>query len=171
MSDWKNWKDYERAAEKGPFSIFWRIFLIVLAITAVVMIAGYFIGWFTEGAQVAKEEFGPRAALEKYEWFIDQENRIQKMDQDIAVFEDRYEAIEREYVDLHGKDKTIWSPLVQAQYSHERRTARDDLVAVVSQRNNLTQEYNAQSEKFNWEPFKSKPDKPVEGFADYPFPE
>lgn len=129
---------------------------------------GWALGWFGQARDVAMEEFGPRAMLEKYEWFIDQENRIQKMDQDIAIFEQRLKSVDQRYDGMYGgTNKAGWPPVAQVQYNRERQIAYDDIVAIVSQRNNLAREYNAQSEKFNWEPFRSRPDLPMDRFSEY----
>jgi hypothetical protein len=161
-----SWKSYENAAEKGPMSLFWKIFFVLLVISIVTSVIGYALGWFGEAAEVAQEEFGPRAALEKYEWFINQANGIEKMDQDIALFESRVKSVEEQYAG-YGSSMSEWPPHIQAQYNRERQQAREDLLAVASQRNNLVRDYNAQSEKFNWKPFQTKPDKPKERFHEY----
>jgi hypothetical protein len=57
--------------------------------------------------------------------------------------------------------------VIQTQYNQAKQQARDDLIAVASQRNNLVREYNAASEKFNWKPFLTRPDKPKDRFDDY----
>lgn len=144
----------------------WKIFGIILACFVGIWLLGYALGWFGEAARVAQDEFGAQAALEKYEWFIDQAKAITKMDQDIAIFENRVSAVDSQYAS-YGKDRSKWSISIQAQYNQAKQQARDDLTAVVSQRNGLVRGYNAASEKFNWKPFQSKPDKPRETFFDY----
>lgn len=144
----------------------WVIIGLVVIFIGLPML-GWIFGWFSQAGDVAIDEFGPRAMLEKYEWFIDQENRIQQMDQQIVIFEQRVKSVDQRYDGLYGVDKASWSPVAQIQYNKERGTAYDDLVAMVSQRNNLAREYNAQSEKFNWEPFKSRPDLPRDRFSEY----
>lgn len=161
-----DWEKYREAAEKGPMSIFWKVLLPSAVVICVIWIVGYGLGWFGEAGKVVKEEFAPKAALEKYEWFINQANMIEKMDQDIAIFEQRLKDIEKRY-QTYGEDKAKWPMHIQVQYNKEQQTAYDDLVAVVSQRNNLVREYNASSEKFNWKPFQTRPDKPKERFHDY----
>ena len=139
------------------------LLFLIFALGAV----AYGLGWIGSAGEVVKEEFGPEAALEKYEWFIDQANAIEKADADIALFEQRRADIEVQYTSTYGADKTKWSPGIQVQYNHEAQTARDHLLAIVSNRNNLVKEYNAQSEKFNWAPFKGRDDYPPENFVDY----
>ena len=51
-----------------------KIILIVLLVVVGFIGLGIFglvLGWFGEATQVAQEEFGPRAMLQKYEWFKD----------------------------------------------------------------------------------------------------
>ncbi len=161
-----NWNGYQQAAEKGPWSITWKVILFVVAFSVVVGVIGYGFGWFGEAAVVAQQEFGPKAALEKYEWFIDQNARIKKMDQDIVMFEKRGSSVDEQYKS-YGDDRSKWPPHIQVQFNRERQQAREDLIAVASQRNNLAREYNASSSKFNWAPFKTKPNPPKENFEEY----
>ena len=139
--------------------------LVVIAFIGLWFV-GYFLGWFGEAAKVTQEEFGPRAALKKYEWFINQANAIEKMDQDIALFENRIKQVDEEY-SQYGNDKAKWPLHTQVMYNERKKTVQDDLVAVVSQKNNLVREYNAQSDKFNWKLFETDPRKPKEHFHEY----
>jgi hypothetical protein len=159
-------KSWEATAEKGPTHLVIRVVLALFVLAIVIGVPGYFLGWFSEAGQVAQKEFGPTAALQKYEWFINQANAIKKADQDVKMFEQRAQAVDDHYA-TYGKDHAKWPPDVRLQYNHEKQQAREDLVAVASNRNTLVQEYNTQSEKFNWSPFQTRPDKPSEKFEDY----
>jgi hypothetical protein len=161
---WEN--KYERAAKRGPVPLFLLIFFVFVGVSVVIGATGYFLGWFGEAAQVAQKEFGPQAALEKYMWFINQANAIEKMDKDVAMYEDRVTNVDKQYA-AYGEDKTKWALDIRVQYNHERQQAREDLLAVASQRNSLVQEYNAASDKFNWAPFQTRPDKPKVRFHEY----
>ena len=152
---------------KEPMSLFWKILGIIIAVICIVGVAGYVLGWFGEAGKVAKEEFAPKAALEKYEWFINQANGIEKMDKDLIIFEKRLKDVDERYKNSYGQDPKQWPPHIQVQYNKERQTAYDDLVAVASQRNNLVKDYDAASDKFNWKPFQTRPDKPKEHFYEY----
>lgn len=143
-----------------------KIIFCIFGVVVLVGILGYAFGIFGEAAQVAQEEFGPRGALGKYEWFLEQASAIEKMDQDIKMFEGRVKGIDEQYKS-YGDDLSKWPPHIQVQYNRAKQQARDDLIAVASQRNNLVKEYNAASEKFNWAPFKTKLDKPRERFQEY----
>ncbi|MBU0646914.1 hypothetical protein KKC67_00740 [Patescibacteria group bacterium] len=152
------WIDYEKAAEIGI-----KVILGILVLTVVLGTIFYFLGWFNEAALVAKKEFGAKAALSKYEWFVSQANGIEKMNKDISLFEARTKSVDEQYKG-YGEDKAKWPLHISAQYSREKQLAIDDLIAVVSQRNNLVKEYNSASEKFNWRPFNSRKDRPKESF-------
>ncbi|NTW13903.1 MAG: hypothetical protein HGA31_02635 [Candidatus Moranbacteria bacterium] len=157
-----SWESVERRVERGPMGL-WAA---IVAFFVVVSITGYFLSWFGEAGQVAQKEFGAKAALQKYEWFVDQANRIEKMDRDITLFDGRVKGVESQY-ESYGSDRASWSPDVRIQYNQAKQQAKDDLVAIASQRNGLVAEYNAASEKFNWKAFQTRPDKPKERFFEY----
>jgi len=161
-----SWDKYEKAAERGPGPLLWKIFFLGLCCIIVLSIAGYIFGWFGEVAKVAQDEFGPKSALDKYEWFIDEANAIKKMNTDIVLFKNRVTSVTKKYQG-YGANMAAWPPHIQIQFNKEKQQADDDLLAIVSQRNNLVKEYNAQSEKFNWKPFQTRPDKPEESFHKY----
>lgn len=158
-----SWDSYEERVKRGPMSAFMLIFGSILIISVIVGGTGYIFGWFGEAAQVAQEEFGPKKALEKYEWFINRANDIEKMDQDVVLFDQRLTGVDAKY-DGYGDNQADWPPHIQVQYNTEQQQARDDLLAIKSQRNGLVREYNASSEKFNWKLFQTSPDKPKERF-------
>lgn len=137
------------------FSALWT-FVGILVTISIISIS---LGWLSQ-------EFGPKAALDKYSWFIDQANRIEKMDKDIMIFKSRMTVVDEQY-DSYGKDRSKWPPHIQAQYNQTAQQVHDDLIAISSQRNNLVREYNASSEKFNWSPFQTRPNKPKERFHTY----
>jgi len=148
---------------------FWKVVPLVFGAIVVLGVISYALGWFGEAASVAQDEFGPKAALEKYEWFKDQSARIEKSKADIMTFEERVKGIEKQYSG-YGKDMAKWPPHIQVQYNSAKQTSRDDLTAIVSNYNNLVKEYNAASSKFNWVPFKTKSDKPKETIEEYIVP-
>jgi len=160
-----SWESYEKSAERGPGHLILKVFFVLVGLSIVFSLVGYGLGWFGEAAQVAQKEFGPQAALDKYMWFINQANAIEKMDKDVAMYEDRVTNLDKQYA-AYG-DKAKWTPDIRVQYNHERQQAREDLIAVASQRNSLVQEYNAASDKFNWAPFQTRPDRPRVRFHEY----
>lgn len=145
------------------------IFASVLVFGVALFLTASALGWCGEAAQVAHDEFGPKAALKKYEWFIDQSHAIAKMDQDVRLYADRLKAVDREFAP-YGADRSRWAPDVRMQYEHERADDRDDLVSIISQRNNLVREYDAASDKFDWAPFKTRGDLPPPRYDAHPLP-
>jgi len=143
--------------------------MIGIFLCAAIALCGLGCGWVSEASDVAKDEFGAGASLDKYEWFIDQANNIEKMDADVELYEGRVTSVKTQY-SSYGENIAEWPPHIQVQYNGELQTARDDLVAVASQRNGLVREYNAASEKFNWAPYESNPDKPNESYHEYVVP-
>ena len=132
------------------------ILFLLFALSAL----AYGLGWFGEAGEVVQDEFGAGAALEKYEWFVDQDNHIKDADANVELFQQKADGVEEHYVDLYGEDKSEWSTVEQAQYSSAVEESTVDLVSALSIRNGLVADYNAQSEKFNWAPFESRDDMP-----------
>lgn len=166
MQEKNGWDRVGNRIEKGPWSAFTTILMWVVVISMITSLIGIPLGWWEETKKVVKEEFGPRASLDKYSWFIDQANRIEKMGQDLKIFEARVADIDKQY-NAYGEDKLKWPPHVTMQYNQAKQQGRDDLVALTSQHNKLVSEYNSASEKFNWSPFQTRPDKPKDRFHTY----
>jgi len=146
------------------FKSLFGTFLIIIAILVIVMI----FGWIGSGTNVVQKEFSPEAMLQKYEWFKNQSASIDKMDQDIKLFKTRISDLDTQYKE-YGDSSSKWPPHIQVQYNNEKQQAREDLIAVVSQRNNIVREYNAQSSKFNWKYFdKTKTDIPKKAYNESP---
>lgn len=116
-------------------------------------VLGYGLGWFAEAGQVAKEEFGPRASLKKYEWFKDASSQLEKKKEDINIYSERISSFESDYDGVSRKD---WDRIDKQTYSQYQQ----ELAGVRSSYNKLAAEYNANSEKFNWSLYKGESDIP-----------
>ncbi len=139
----QSWSDYEGAAKRGPASIGLKVFLFALVASALIGVTGYVLGWFGEAAQVAQEEFGPRAMLEKYEWFKDAAAQLEKKQADITVYDGRMKEMNETYKDL-ARQK--WPREDREQYN----VWSSEVAGVKASYNSLAAEYNAQMAKFNW---------------------
>ena len=139
----QSWNDYEKAAEKGPISIGVKIILALFVVGIVIIAVTARPGWFGESAQVVKEEFGPKAALEKYEWFKDAAAELEKKRADITVYESRMTAMEESY---EGDKRKDWHREDREQYN----VWSSEIAGVIASYNSLAAEYNAQMAKFNW---------------------
>jgi hypothetical protein len=127
---------------------------IVLGILALfgIIVLGSLLGWFNEGAKVAQEEFGPRAMLQKYEWFKDAAAQLEKKQADIAVYDSRLTGMKEAYT---GVVKSAWPRDEREQFN----IWVSELAGVKASYNSLAAEYNAQMAKFNWR-FANKGDLP-----------
>ncbi len=96
----QTWQDYESTAKRGPMAFAVKVMLALFVLGIFVSVIGYGLGWFSEAARVAQEEFGPRAALEKYEWFKNAAAQLEKKQADITVYEGRQKAMDETYQDL-----------------------------------------------------------------------
>ena len=142
----KSWEDYERKIEGGPrsaFGVVLRAILLIAALVAVIGVVGIPLGWFSEAAQVTREEFGPRALLEKYEWFKDAAAQLEKKQADITVYDGRMKAMNETYKDL-ARQK--WPREDREQYN----VWSSEVAGVKASYNTLAAEYNAQMAMFNW---------------------
>ena len=107
-------------------------------------------GWFAEGAEVAKEEFGPRASLEKYEWFKDASATIDEKRHTIKVYEQNKIDMLEDYQDIPRMD---WDRLDKQQYNQWAM----EVTGIKASYNKVVREYNAQSSKFNWDFYDTSP--------------
>lgn len=144
-----SWEEYERAADHGPWRIGVKAILLFFGFAALIALLGLPFGWFTETAQVAREEFGPRAALEKYEWFKDAATQLSKKQADVAVYEQRIKSLEAQYAELPRQ-----------QWPREDREQiniwQSEVAGVRASYNTLAAEYNAAASKFNWQRFEGE---------------
>jgi hypothetical protein len=120
-----------------------KIGLWVLVVVTVLGVAASMLGVFGETAQVAREEFGPRAALQKYEWFKDAVSTLDEKKATLAAFEQR----EKEHLAAYeGVPRVDWPRDARQQFS-QWRTERSGIAAIY---NSLAAEFNAAHAKINW---------------------
>lgn len=139
----KDWKSVEDAVEKGPLQGGTKIILIVAVLIALMGGIGMVFGWFGESAQVAKEQFGARAMLQKYEWFKDCSAQLDAKVSSIDVYQQRITDMMADYEGIPRKD---WPRTDREQLSQWRA----EVAGVKASYNLLSAEYNAQMSKFNW---------------------
>ena len=102
--------------------------------------------WVNEGATVAKEEFGPRGALAKYEWFKDASATIDEKFNTIKVYEQNKTDM---LADYEGIPRKNWDKLDKRQYNQWAM----EITGIKASYNKVVKEYNAASSKFNWQAF------------------
>lgn len=141
--------EYRGAMGDAPWTI-WKTFThVILPLVGVLTLLGaifYAMSWGDEAAQVAKDEFGPKAALAKYEWFKDAASQLSRKQADITVYQQRLTSLKAGYGE---KPRSEW-----AREDREQSSIWESEVAgVISSYNGLAAEYNAASSKFNWSGF------------------
>ncbi len=151
-----------RSGEKDAYWTGGRVILAIVVLTIVLGGIGFVFNWFGDAGNVVQKEYAPIAMLAKYEWFINQSEAIKKMDADMKIYRDRVAAVDSSYAVNGPKEK--WDVVTKQLYANDKQKAQTDLAAVISQRNGLAKDYNAQSAKFNWRPFNTRSDVPVYKF-------
>lgn len=107
------------------------------------LIGGCALGWFSEAANVMREQVGPRAALKKYEEFKDIAATLEAKLATIKVSESRMKALEESYKGVPRKD---W-PRVDAE-QHSLWT--QETAGMKASYNALAADYNARMAKENF---------------------
>jgi len=139
----KDWKSYEDAADKGPMQLAVKIIASLFLLGILVGVVGYATSWFGEAAQVAKEEFGLREALKKYEWFKDASAELDKKQADIKVYSSKLTSLAEAYKDISRREwprtdmeqMSIWQAEVagvKAQIDAINSDSIDDYLAKVT---------------------------------------
>jgi hypothetical protein len=113
------------------------IILIIIGIS----IFGAVSGWFSEASNVAREEFGPRAMLKKYEYFKDASQQLSAKENDIIIYEEKVKSFCSNIASLDRISRENCSLWMQ------------ESAGLKMSFNSLAAEYNSQSNKFNWESF------------------
>lgn len=128
-----DWDSFEKAADKGPVPFGLKIVFATAALVAAVWGIGTVFGVFGEAATVAQQQFGPAAAVQKYEWFKDAASQLDRKKADIKMFDARVGSVR----------KNGGSPDAIAQAETER-------LGVASSYNDLAARYNSSMVKANW---------------------
>lgn len=139
----QKWGDYDAAANQGPMHLGRKLILLFAGLGFFSLLIGIELGWFEETAQVAKEQFGPRASLEKYEWFKNASSQLDRKKADITVYESRVRAMQDTYKDVPRQN---WP----REDREQMNVWSSEVAGVKASYNDLAAEYNAQMAKFNW---------------------
>lgn len=137
-----------------------KIIFSTIGIIILIGVLSTVFGWFGEAATVAKEEFGPRAALSKYEWFKDASAVLQAKEIDIEVFTVNMTNLRADYEGTKRKD---WDRTDKEQFNQWSL----EIAGLKSSFNDLAAEYNAASSKFNWASFEGEPTQIKRNFINY----
>ncbi len=101
-------------------------------------------------------------AIAKYQWFVEQSEKIKQADADLVYWRGQREWYDQSFLYFFGPDKTKWGEGIQAQYAIDME--KTDVTSLIAYRNGLVQEYNTQSAAFDWTPFAGQPDLPPRSY-------
>jgi len=143
------YRDGLKAIDRERGRTGWTLFKVLLTLMFVgagLSAVGYTLGWFKDAGQVVREEFGPKAALHKYEWFKDAGAQLDKKKADIGVYETRMTQLRSDYGDAPRSEWDRTDKEQMNQWSVE-------VAGVTASYNSLAAEWNSQISKFNWQVF------------------
>ncbi len=141
-----------------------RFVLMALAIVAIGMIVvGVAVSKFIGTNDVkAIPTLTHEQAIAKYQWFVEQSEKIRQADEDLVYWRGQREWYDQSFLYFFGPDKTKWGEGIQAQYAIDME--KTDVTSLIAYRNGLVQEYNTQSAAFDWAPFAGQPDLPPRSY-------
>lgn len=132
-----------KAIQKGPWSLFGKIIVTLIVLGVIFGVAGMICGTVKETAQVAHDEFGPKALLKKYEWFKDMAASCDKLKANIKVTKTRIDQMEQDY---SGVPRNEWDRVDKQTMSQWKA----EFAGIKGAYNDGASRYNAQMAKFNW---------------------
>lgn len=141
-----SWKSYESAIERGPFSIFLKIFLLIIGISIVVGVAGILFNPFKQGARIIEKTIDADNVIYNYEWFKRQHESIGALDNKIKQQQGSLENFKSEL-----GNRNEWDRLDKEEYDRLNTI----LIGLQQQREDAAAEYNARSRMVNRSIFKT----------------
>jgi len=138
-----SWDRYEKAAEKGPGHLILACGLTVVGLVCFFGTLGYVLGWFTEAGKVVQDNFGSRAALQRYEEFKDIAANCEAKLASIKVAQKRLTEMEKTYA---GTPRKEWPRDERERYA----TWEQELTGMKASFNLLAADYNARMAKDNY---------------------
>jgi hypothetical protein len=138
-----SWDSYEQAAQRGPLSFLFKIILPIVVIGVVLIWAGSTLNWCGETAQVAQQELGPSALLQKYMWLKEAHAQLEKKQADIKVYQATLQDLLAQNA---GTPRAKWAREDRDTYNQHSA----ELAGVKASYNDLAAQYNAKMAEVNW---------------------
>ncbi len=134
--------------DNPTFGGFVKWVAIITAALLVLGVAGNVLGWFGETSQVVREQVGPRALLQKYEWFKNASAALDAKVADISIYETRLKSLADQYKNADGTaiPRNKWARADVESYNQQSA----EVAGVKASYNSLAAEYNAQMSKINY---------------------
>jgi hypothetical protein len=139
--------------KKQTLETFFKLFF---ALVIFIVFVGIFMT-ISEGIKVGKDEFGPKIALVKYEWFKDASFQLDAKIQNLKTYKQRIDNMEESY-SLISRNK--WNRTDSDTYNQWIT----EYSGISANYNNLVAEYNSNSNKFNWKIFETENNEKLQKF-------
>lgn len=140
--DWDHYAGQVAHSPRKATGVFIKAGIGIIAVGILFSAIGMVTGWFGEAATVARQEFGPKAMLTKYEWFKDASAALDRKQANISVYQTRLSV----FTDMDRKEMDRIDKQQQAQWLAE-------VAGVKASYNMLASDWNSQISKFHWKPF------------------
>ncbi len=138
-----SWDSYESAANRGPVAFVLKIAIPLVIIGVVFVWVGSTLNWCGETAQVAQQELGPNALLQKYMWLKEAHAQLDKKQADIKVYQGSLQSLADQY---QGVPRTKWAREDRDAYNQKSA----EIAGTIASYNDLAAQYNAKMAEVNW---------------------
>jgi len=144
-----SWEKYEKAYEKGPGALFWKVFWPILGLVILFGGVGFVFGLFGSAAEVVEKTFDSDNIIYNYEWFHDKAGDLTAAENAIQITQ---ESIDQFKEDVGPREN--WTFQDREQYNQLTTDLRGQKVHFEQ----LKADFRAASEKVNREIFKGDSD-------------
>jgi hypothetical protein len=140
-----SWDRFERAAEKGPWAITWRVILFVAGVGFFIGIIAFLVNPLIQGGRIVEKTIDADNVLYNYEWFKQQWRDVQAIEDKIKT-QDMALVAFRE--DLGPRSEWGWEDKQEYDRLNSVR------IGLEQQREDVVAKYNARSAMANRNIFK-----------------
>lgn len=132
-----------RHVSRASAALAYSIVVLCTIVGIAISVIAFGTGLIGSSAEVARQEFGAKATLVKYEWFKDASAQLQKKQADIRVYEGRLKTLTDAY---QGQPRSAWDRTDKEAYN----LSVTEIAGIKASYNDLAAQYNSASSKFNW---------------------
>jgi len=135
-----SWESWEKAADKGPEAVLWKVGVLVLVIVLIVSAVSAVVYPFLQGAKVVEKTLDADNIIYNYEWF-------KQRNQDILAIDSKVRGAD-EAVSMFKEDAGPRKDWRRGDREESFRLS-SILLGLKQQRADMAAEYNARSEMAN----------------------
>ena len=140
------WNDWERAAERGPMAVVWRVIGCVVLVSVVLGLIGFFLNPFRQAGRIIDKTIDADNVILNYEWFKQRNQDVMALDAKI----DGAQHVIDNFATQAGPRKD-WKRDDREEYARLSSIHQ----GLMQQRNDLAAEYNARTQMQNRSLFKT----------------